>query len=280
MTTIDHLVLSHPHRDHVELLPDLLATYQVRHVWDSGRVNDICGYRAFLTAVRDEPGLEYHNALQAFGTRGSSFAAKTCYGQQLAAEVIQVTLSSRISETPVALGQNASMTFLHADGGNHSSPNENSLVLRLNLGSTRVLLMGDAEAGGRKSPSVPPDPSSIEGQLLACCVSDLAANVMVVGHHGSRTSSRRAFLDAVNASIYVISSGPMKYGSVTLPDQDVVTEATTHGQVFRTDHGDQACGQNATKIGPDADGRAGGCDAVRVVISDSALQASVWRGNN
>ena len=55
LTTIDELILSHPHRDHVELLPDLFAAYQVRQVWDSGRVNDICGYRAFLTAVRDAP---------------------------------------------------------------------------------------------------------------------------------------------------------------------------------------------------------------------------------
>src|SRR4029079_12290434 len=39
-TTIDELVLSHPHRDHVELLPDLFAAYHVGHVWDSGRVND------------------------------------------------------------------------------------------------------------------------------------------------------------------------------------------------------------------------------------------------
>ena len=69
LTTIDHMILSHPHRDHVELLPDLLANYSVRQVWDSGRINDICGYRAFLTAVRDEPGVQYHNALQDFGTR-------------------------------------------------------------------------------------------------------------------------------------------------------------------------------------------------------------------
>jgi competence protein ComEC len=76
LTTIDHMILSHPHRDHVELLPDLLANYSVRQVWDSGRINDICGYRAFLTAVRDEPGVQYHNALQDFGTRRSVGATR------------------------------------------------------------------------------------------------------------------------------------------------------------------------------------------------------------
>jgi hypothetical protein len=49
----------HPHRDHVELLPDLFGTYQIAQVWDSGRNNDVCGYRAFLSAVQDEPNVAY-----------------------------------------------------------------------------------------------------------------------------------------------------------------------------------------------------------------------------
>jgi len=281
LTTIDHLILSHPHRDHVELLPDLFAAYQIRQVWDSGRVNDICGYRAFLTAVHDEPGVQYHNALQDFGTQGFSFKAGTCYGQSLPAAVVQLNLSSRITETPIPLGQSSSMTILHADGGDYPSPNANSLVVRLNLGNTRILLMGDAEGGGRQNPSVPPTPTSVEGLLLACCASDLPARIMVEGHHGSKTSSRKALLDAVGASVFIVSSGPTKYGSVTLPDQEVITELTSRGQVFRTDTNDQACALNPSKIGPDSDGRAGGCDNIRVVISDpQPLQVSVWHGSD
>jgi beta-lactamase superfamily II metal-dependent hydrolase len=171
------------------------------------------------------------------------------------------------------------MTILHADGGSHSSPNENSLVVRLDLGTTRVLLMGDAEAGGRQSPGVPPSPSSIEGVLLTCCARELAAQVIVVGHHGSRTSSRRAFLDAVGASVFVVSSGPKKYSSVVLADADVIAELEARGQVFRTDVDDAACGANAAKIGPDADGQPGGCDNVRLLIGGSlAVQVSVFQG--
>jgi hypothetical protein len=111
LTTIDHLMLSHPHKDHLELLPDLLATYQVSHVWDSGRINDTCGYRAFLTAVRDEPGVQYHNALQDFGTRGYPFGQKAnSYGQAVPVATLTLTQASRITETPIALGQGASMT--------------------------------------------------------------------------------------------------------------------------------------------------------------------------
>jgi beta-lactamase superfamily II metal-dependent hydrolase len=279
LTTIDHLILSHPHRDHVELLPDLLAEYQVRDVWDSGRLNDICGYRAFITAVRDEPGVSHHSAIQDFGTSDFAFGAKRCYGDSLPAETLRIAHASRIDEFPVSLGQGATMTFLHADGSPHASPNQNSLVVRLDLGNTRVLLMGDAEAGGRQNPLVPPTPQSIEGTLMACCASQLPAQILVVAHHGSKTSSRKLFLDAVGASIAIVSSGPARYGSVVLPDSEVVAELSAHGQVFRTDVNDQACRQNPAKIGPDTDGRPGGCDNIRVVISPAGPpQVSLWHG--
>ena len=282
MTTINYLILSHPHRDHVELLPDLFAAYQVREVWDSGRLNDICGYRAFLKAIHDnETGVKYHNALQDFGMSRYSFAATSCYGQSLPAETITLNLDSRITNTPITLGEDASMTILHADGAPYPSPNDNTIVVRLDLGNTRVLLMGDAQAGARADPSTAPDPTSIEGALLACCAQDLAARLMIVGHHGSKTSSRTALLDAVGASTFIVSSGPTKYGMVTLPDQEVVSALTSRGQVFRTDTNDTACKTNPAKIGPDNDGRAGGCDNIRVVIAPTApLQVSVWHGSD
>ena len=101
--------------------------------------------------------------------------------------------------------------------------NDNTLVVRLDLGTTSVLLMGDAEAGGRADPSQMPAITSIEGDILACCAGHSAAQVLVVGHHGSETSSRQAFLNAVGASTFIVSSGPKKYGSVTLPDEAVIT---------------------------------------------------------
>jgi beta-lactamase superfamily II metal-dependent hydrolase len=281
LTTIDHLILSHPHQDHVELLPDLLATYQVREVWDSGAVNNICGYRAFVQAIHGEPGVRYHNALQDGGTHAVSFASKPggCYGNPAPTTTITLSLGSRIDESPIALGQNASMVILHADGGTHSSFNENSVVIRLTLGSTRVLLMGDAQAGNRADPSSTPVASSIEGVLLDCCVSDLAAQVLIVGHHGSKTSSRRAFLNAVSATAFVVSSGPKKYTSVVLPDHEVIDEITGRGEVFRTDVNDAACAVNPSKIGPVADGQPGGCDSVRIAIGLTGTpQVSFWHG--
>lgn len=278
LSRIDHVILSHPHKDHVELLPDVLGAYAVANVWDSGAVNDICGYRAFVRAVRDTPALSYHVATQSGGERDIEFASKACYGAPASAETLHVWLGERIDEAPIALGQGAQMTFLHADGSQHASFNENSLVVRLDLGSTRVLLMGDSEAGGRQAPTMTPAPSSIEGALLACCRQALAADILITAHHGSRTSSRQAFLNAVMASTYVVSAGPTKYGSVILPDADIIAELTPRGQVFRTDLNDATCGQHPAKIGADADGRPGGCDNIRIIVPMSGTaQPAYWR---
>jgi len=169
------------------------------------------------------------------------------------------------------------MTFLTADPTAHSSPNENSVVVRLDLGSKRLLLMGDAEAGGRQDPSMPPDPASIEGRLLACCAADLRADLLVAGHHGSKTSSRALFLDAVGASDFLISAGPTRYGSVTLPDSVIVNEMDRRGNVWRTDTDDARCRTNAAKIGSDNDNQPGGCDTILVLVPPSGPISVTYR---
>lgn len=127
--------------------------------------------------------------------------------------------------------------------------------------------MGDAQAGVRALPSAAVTNNSVEGKLLACCSADLRANILIVGHHGSKTSSRSVFSNAVAANSFVISSGPNKYGDDTLPDVEIVQELERRGKLFRTDLDDQKCKTNFSKIGPDNDGEPGGCDNIRIVLS-------------
>ena len=265
LTTIDAVVLSHPHRDHVELLPDVLAAYRVKSVWDSGAVNPICAYRRFVEAVRGAPGLVYHSARLPAGAHAIDFPKNECGA---ATSIALFHGEQIVAPMTVRLGERATMTILHADGAHHESFNDNSTVAMLDLGGVRVLLMGDAEAGGRERPTSAPTRGSVEGKLLACCRAALDADVLVVGHHGSKSSSRKALLDAVTPTISVISSGPTRYATVTLPDAVIVDELARYGEVLRTDRDDDACGRNAHKIGPDADGRPGGCDNVVVEIRD------------
>lgn len=276
LTKIDHLILSHPQQDHVELLPDLINEYEISHVWDTGKYNPICGYRAFIKKVRGETGVSYHTVLSNFGNIQVSFPAQTYYGDSLSSETFKIESGSRINDEPVILGAGASMTFLHADVSDHNDSHENSIVVRLDLGQKRLLLVGDAGAGKRSDPQNDPSPNSTEGILLNCCAGELKADVLVVGNHGSLSASRSAFLDAVGADTFIISSGPTKYDSVVLPDDEIITELTSRGNVYRTDD-DIACGTKVGKIGTDNDNKPGGCSNIRTTISnDGTIKTSYW----
>lgn len=269
LTRLDHVILSHPHRDHVELMADVFSAYEVGDVWNSGRYHEICGYRSLLRAIAAEPGVRYHTALINYGTETVDLDARC---SQPAAPV-ELEHGARMDGEEIALGPNASMRFLYIDGTKRTDPNDNSLVLLLTLGGKRVLMMGDAGGGGRALPSVAPKAKSVEGMLLACCASELSADVVVIGHHGSMTSSRAQFLDAVGAKQFIISSGPFAYSGVVLPDADVVSELEGRGTLWRTDLDDDACAQNDDKVGEDSDDKPGGCNNVVVKLSPAGIQA-------
>lgn len=287
-TTIDHMIVSHPHRDHVELLPDLFAAYTVRDVWDSGATNDICGYRRLLSAIAAAPAgqVRYHAA------HGSAFEDGAGEGRRrlrfppappsrspresCSADEIELPSGAPPKEgQTIPLGAGAAMTFLHVPEREHRDDlNEESLVVRLDLDGVRVLLSGDAEAGGRASPSAKATPKSIEGRLLAGRREELAADVWVIPHHGSSSSSRKATISAVHPKVSVISAGPTKYGAVVLPDAAVVAALAAVSAVYRTDLHDDSCPTNRAKIGPDNDGEPGGCDNVHLVVAGGKLTAS------
>ena len=273
--SLQHVLLSHPHRDHVELLADVVLDYQVEHVWEPGVVNPICGYRRFLEAISQRPEIAYHTAAFDAGEHTVDFEKEVC---NLSATV-SVTHASRAQENvAIELGWKASMRLLHVDGEKHADFNRSSLVTLLELDGVKVLLMGDAEAGSGELDK-PPTPRSIEGRLLDRYRSEIDADVLVVGHHGSTTSSHRAFLDAVTPEISIISSGPVKYHSVRLPEPAVVKALADVSRVYQTTVGedDAACLTNAAKIGPDSDRNPGGCDNVVVDIRGGKLAARYAR---
>ncbi|MCS6900096.1 MAG: DNA internalization-related competence protein ComEC/Rec2 [Myxococcales bacterium] len=72
--------------------------------------------------------------------------------------------------------------------------NDNSLVLKVSLGDRTALLVGDAE-------------EQEEHELLARYGHSLKADLLKVGHHGSRTSTKPEFLAAVSPGLAVISCG-------------------------------------------------------------------------
>ncbi len=100
--------------------------------------------------------------------------------------------------------------------------NDNSLTLRLTYGDRSFLMTGDLEADAEHL--------LVERGLVR------PADVLKVAHHGSRTSSSGAFLEAARPSIAVVSSGAgNRYGH---PSLSVLARLREGGaQVLRTDLG-------------------------------------------
>ncbi len=100
-----------------------------------------------------------------------------------------------------------------------NSTNNNSIVLRVSCGSVRFLLVGDAE-------------KEEESDLLASG-EDLSADVLKVGHHGSRTATSQKFLDAVKPKYAAISTA---WDRNKLPNSDVLNRLFDAGtKIYRTD---------------------------------------------
>ncbi|MFP5219382.1 MAG: ComEC/Rec2 family competence protein [Actinomycetes bacterium] len=109
--------------------------------------------------------------------------------------------------------------------GTRSDPNNASLVVRVTVGGTRLLLTGDVEP-------------EAQGDLLERGT-DLRADVLKVPHHGS-PHQEPAFLDAVAARVVVTSVGADNtYGH---PAPTTLARLTARGALsYRTDlHGDVA----------------------------------------
>jgi len=112
------------------------------------------------------------------------------------------------------------MTAVSPNRSGYTNLNNYTIVLHMRYGYTSFLFTGDAE-------------TLAENEMIAADW-DLQADVLKVGHHGSRTSSSDAFLNAVDPQVAVIMlSAGNQFGH---PHQDVLDRFEVRGiKVLRTD---------------------------------------------
>ncbi|WP_437723872.1 DNA internalization-related competence protein ComEC/Rec2 [Sorangium sp. So ce861] len=108
---------------------------------------------------------------------------------------------------------------LHPDRG----ANDNSFVLRITYGARSALLVGDAE-------------HEAEDALVSRHGAALRADLLKVGHHGSRTSTGAALLAAVDPSVAAVSCGVRnRFGH---PSPEVLSRLSARGvAIARMDRG-------------------------------------------
>ncbi len=101
------------------------------------------------------------------------------------------------------------------------STNSGSVVVKFTYDRLSFLFTGDAETA---------DETAIRADFSSAT---LASTVLKVAHHGSRTGSSSAFLDAVTPQVAVVSVAANSYG---LPDAEILKRLTDKGAaVYRTD---------------------------------------------
>ena len=183
---IDIMVVSHPHPDHAGGLRAVAQAMPVTRLWMAGDAIRPGPLMAPLIAAGGQPHVQSTPAL--WGSH------------HIGGVVVDVLAPAPAEGTPT-------YRELHA--------NDNSLVLRLCLGASCVLLPGDLEAQG-------------EELLLATVPQDrLRAQVVKAGHHGSRTSSTPAFVGAVGAAHVILCTG--RHNTFGFPSPEVKARWETAG---------------------------------------------------
>ena len=184
VSRLEYVICSHAHEDHVGGLAAVLAKFPAGHVYAPVTENDTQCFQDFVKYTQQQ-GLSVE--IPPVGT-----------SWQLGSATVQVI-------GPVA---------------QYDDTNDTSLVVRVDYGSTSLLLTGDME-------------QKAEDDLVASGA-PLDADILQVGHHGSETSTGYVFLNAVLPEVAVISVGAgNSYGH---PSENTLSRLRDAGaDVWRTD---------------------------------------------
>jgi competence protein ComEC len=112
--------------------------------------------------------------------------------------------------------------FLHPDSAGRWHGNNASCVLLVQIGEHKLLIPGDIEA--------PAENSIVSGQVVG------QVDLVVVPHHGSRTSSSPGFVDMLRPSLAIVPAGYRNRWGFPKPDitarwEDSGARVLTTGQV-------------------------------------------------
>lgn len=129
-----------------------------------------------------------------------------------------------VAGTKINLGNNTALTILYPSQSvantTTGTPHDDMVMVMLEYKSFRVLFAGDTE-------------KKVENALEQKNI-DLNADVLKIGHHGSKTSSSENFLNVVKPQLGFIEVG--KDNNFRLPTQEVLDRLLSHGiKYYRTD---------------------------------------------
>ncbi len=163
ISTINYLIATHPHEDHIGNMAYIIKKYNVLSFYSPKCTNKGKTYENMIDALKDK---------------------------KLKINIL------KSSNVPITLDKDISLTILSPntdDCSDIKNLNNCSAVILLKYKNTSFLLTGDAE-------------EEVEKNILNK-YSNIKADVLKLGHHGSDSSTSESFLKAVSPSLAVISAG-------------------------------------------------------------------------
>jgi competence protein ComEC len=204
---LDLVILTHPEKDHMQGLLDVLKIYKANYILWTGVAKTAPEYSAWLEVLNKQKKM------------GSKILIAKSEQEIIAVDVKFDTLCP----------------FKSLEGQEmKNTSNDSCVVSHLIYKNNSFLFTGDLSDKGEKQ--------------LVQNKSDLASDVLKVGHHGSKTSTSELFLEAIQPKIAVISVGAKNtYGHPTL---EVLQRLADFGvKTLRTDqNGDITIVSNGENI--------------------------------
>ncbi len=172
--TLDYIFLSHADEDHISGIEEYLQEYEP-------------GF-----AGENIHGVTLKNLVLPPAAGAEDFARLRALAREKGIRVLQMEAGGNIAGK--SSGETWSITCLAPDAAALTGDrNEDSMVLLLQYGAFRMLFTGDLEGEAERR--------------LAESGTELSADVLKVGHHGSGNASSERFLEQVQPRLAVISCG-------------------------------------------------------------------------
>jgi competence protein ComEC len=196
---VEQIILTHAHADHFNGLPWIIKRFQPKVLWLSETSSQEAGFAAFLQEAK-QAGCRVRVAKAGeVLTAGADGFAITCLANLA---------------LPGEQGTNA------GGGGIPDNPNNRGLILRLNNGDHSFLFPGDIE-------------KEYEEHILG--KGDLLkADVLLLPHHGLKSSGSARFMEAVAPHYWVMSTGKKEpFPPAQYPDSGgEIFSTALHGSIF------------------------------------------------
>ncbi len=187
LNSIDYLILTHSDKDHIGNAISIMKKYNVKNIIRP----DVYSKFEETNSLTDDKYIITESEIY-------SDVIKYAFDNK-----IQMVFANDLKS--MSLGE-CKINFLWLENNKFTDDNNHSIVFKLIYKSKSFLFMGDAE-------------EKFEENLISIYKDELNADVLKVGHHGSKTSTSQEFLNIVNPKFAILSCSSR---SSILPSHEVI----------------------------------------------------------